>query len=86
MQKNNIFSTGEIKMKKILLLNIILALGILSGCNNEKENYDSGDYHDNIIKFNIEPNKKALIMGDSITDDRVYEKAWPKWFAEETRI
>ena len=27
-------------MKKILLLNIILALGILSGCNNEKENYD----------------------------------------------
>ena len=86
MQKNNIFSTGEIKMKKILLLNIILALGILSGCNNEKENYDPGDCHDNIIKFNIEPNKKALIMGDSITDDRVYEKAWPKWFAEETGI
>ena len=34
----------------------------------------------------MEPNKKALIMGDSITDDIVYKKDWSKWFAEETGI
>ena len=72
--------------KNILLLNIILALGILSGCNNEKDYYEPGDFHNNIIKFNMEPNKKALIMGDSITDDIVYKKDWSKWFAEETGI
>ena len=72
--------------KNILLLNIILALGILSGCNNEKDYYEPGDFHNNIIKFNMEPNKKALIMGDSSTDDILYKKDWSKWFAEETGI
>ena len=34
----------------------------------------------------MEPNKKVLIMGDSITDDILYKKDWSKWFAEETGI
>lgn len=68
------------------MLYAIFTAGLLAGCNTEDKNYDPGDYHDNIIKFKIEPDKKALIMGDSITDDNAYRKAWPKWFAEETGI